>query len=280
MSEKSLPKRAEEAVDDVFDLFRRRPVLSTLLVLIAVGFVGWFAYDKFLGIPALKGTIEEKNKRIGEQSIEIQKLETQLTPFRTLLAARGFTGSEAQGLRQLAEQFSDLELQLERALKKINSFAGEIEVDFTGDWDKTPVNGGVMVIGETPVARIKIELSDGTIKDLEMHLTDPLPRVTEQAPGKALLKFRMNARTGAWILDSRLDQLTFCREFEFATYGIKRSLSKDGEILVPGFRIRLFANGRSIFSIGEQGNMKLAIGEPDATPTLQWKGKTKFEVSR
>jgi hypothetical protein len=99
--EKSLIGKVEQNLVDLARVWRKKPWLFWILVFAFVVIAGLYIFDKLWGIPAL-------NKKIEEQRGQIQLLETQLTPFRTIALER-FTGTEAQALAKLAFQLNDLE---------------------------------------------------------------------------------------------------------------------------------------------------------------------------
>jgi hypothetical protein len=59
-------------------------------------------------VNGLSGQLSQRDKTIQEKTAEIQRLETLLTPFRTIALER-FTGSESEKLKQLANQITELE---------------------------------------------------------------------------------------------------------------------------------------------------------------------------
>jgi len=83
-----------------------------------VFFLIGIAIPLFLKIPALKSKIDRLEKENSDKTNEIQRLETQLTPFKTI-ALEKYTGSEQEALEKLAEDVKTLEekaLFIEKAL--------------------------------------------------------------------------------------------------------------------------------------------------------------------
>lgn len=80
-------------------------IVSGLFLLIGI------AIPYFLKIPKLKDEIKALSKENAEKTAVIQRLETQLTPFKTI-ALEKYTGSEQEALQKLAKRFQELEQQV------------------------------------------------------------------------------------------------------------------------------------------------------------------------
>jgi hypothetical protein len=73
----------------------------------------------------LEGTISERDLKIRSQSSEIQRLETLLTPFRTI-ALEKFTGPEKESLNELAEYITNLQKKYNEQTEKLDSIQKEV----------------------------------------------------------------------------------------------------------------------------------------------------------
>ncbi|MCX5695696.1 MAG: hypothetical protein NTW18_03395 [Candidatus Omnitrophica bacterium] len=75
------------------------------------------------------GVIKKLEKENSDKIAEIQRLETQLTPFKTI-ALEKYTGSEQERLQKLAERIQELENPLK---KSIASAEAQVEVTIKSD---------------------------------------------------------------------------------------------------------------------------------------------------
>lgn len=96
--------KAEREWDEVRALARRRPMLFTCFLLLFLLGAAVLAYDRLWGIPKIREELASKNA-------EIQRLEIQLAPFRTV-ALRWYSGPEAEAMAILASKISHLEKEL------------------------------------------------------------------------------------------------------------------------------------------------------------------------
>lgn len=73
------------------------------------------------------GLINTLKQGIQQQMAEVQRLETQLTPFRTI-ALEKFTGSEQEALRNLADELDELKNYVDPFKRPIASAKAHVEV--------------------------------------------------------------------------------------------------------------------------------------------------------
>lgn len=98
-------------------------IVSGVFLLIGIGIPYCFE------IPNLKNKIYQLENENSSKTAEIQRLETQLTPFKTI-ALEKYTGSERERLQKLAERI----LELENPLKKsIASAVAHVDVTIKSD---------------------------------------------------------------------------------------------------------------------------------------------------
>jgi hypothetical protein len=90
----SIVKKAESAIDDLIDLWRRRKATCIIVIMIMVIPSGLTVYLQFHKVPGLESTIEDKNQRILDLDKNLEdainardKAEIRLAPF--LAAAEG-----------------------------------------------------------------------------------------------------------------------------------------------------------------------------------------------
>lgn len=105
MNEKiTITKRIENEIKDFLSAKLSTKCMVTLFILISI----WLGYNEFFRVPSLKRQIDNSNTEISKKDSEIQRLETQLTPFRTI-ALEKYTGSEQEALNKLTKQLESLE---------------------------------------------------------------------------------------------------------------------------------------------------------------------------
>jgi hypothetical protein len=94
-------------------------IISGFVVLITAGVTIWHQ----------RSELTRENKRLlvlsEDQKADVQRLETLLTPFRTI-ALEKFTGTEAEALQQLAERIKTVDAALAAANEKIESTRQEL----------------------------------------------------------------------------------------------------------------------------------------------------------
>jgi hypothetical protein len=101
-------------------------IVSGLFLLIGI------AIPYIFKVPALENKIDQLEEENSDKTAEIQRLETQLTPFRTI-ALEKYTGSEQEALKRLAEELEDLKKYVNPLKKPIASAAAEVEVTIKSD---------------------------------------------------------------------------------------------------------------------------------------------------
>jgi len=101
-------------------------IVSGILLVIGIGIPYIFR------VPTLKNKIDQLEKENSNKTAEIQRLETQLTPFRTI-ALEKYTGSEQEALKKLAEEFENLKTYVNPLKKPIAYATAEVEVTITSD---------------------------------------------------------------------------------------------------------------------------------------------------
>jgi len=258
--------------------FSRRP--AWVRVLIAIGiilvilfWVGLTAYDRGWNIPELETAIRDKD-------VEIQRLETQLVPFKTVALER-YPGNETEALKRLAKELSDLELRLEASLQKIHSFEAHMCAVVTVEPAKesTPLDGALLVLGNNPAATVQVELRDGSIQEERFYLTEGMPSISGLAPGRVSLEYHAKALPGSWVFDRRLDQLSSCRQIQLALYGFKREPTKTERIIIETYSVTLYANGKPVLLVQEKPHMQFVLQDAGC-PSLKWEGRIPFSLLR
>ncbi len=151
-------------------------------------------------VPKLRGDIETLRNALKAKDAEVQRLETLLTPFRTIALER-YTGSEAEALSKLARRIQELELSL-IAVRDYSEVAG---LNPTGSHFSP---GGVL------------------------KYTSPLTQLLE---GTIIVSNgRLKFKTGKEVEENLLQVIEKFPRFPFAYYGMAYSLSQRGD---PSWRL-------------------------------------------
>lgn len=134
-------------------------------------------------------------------------------------------------------------IQLEKASQRVRSFEIDFDIQFTSDWSGTPPRSPrVMVLGQSPVAKIDIALKAGDVRTLELHM-DKEPSFGPSENGWVHTTFRVKAEPGSWIVGSDARELAEVRKLVFLAYGVRLQDSRDGNFTI-GAKSRVFVNGR------------------------------------
>lgn len=125
---KTITRSIQEEIKD----FKYAPLKIKILVVIFILCALLILYNEVLRIPALKENIAQLEKEKGEKTAEIQRLETQLTPFKTI-ALEKYTGPEQEALRKLADELEKLKNYVDPLKKPISYAVADIEVIVKSD---------------------------------------------------------------------------------------------------------------------------------------------------
>lgn len=101
-------------------------VVSGIFLLIGI------AIPYVFKVPALENKIAQLEKENFDKTAEIQRLETQLTPFKTI-ALEKYTGPEQEALRKLADELEKLKNYVDPLKKPISYAVADIEVIVKSD---------------------------------------------------------------------------------------------------------------------------------------------------
>ncbi len=119
--EKTFVRRITDELND----FRNAPFKIKVIVISISCIVIFISYNEVFRIPSLK----ENNSG---KTAEIQRLETQLTPFKTI-ALEKYTGTEQEALRKFAQELEDLKNYVNPLKKPIAFAIAEVEVTIKSD---------------------------------------------------------------------------------------------------------------------------------------------------
>jgi hypothetical protein len=164
---------------------------------------------------------------------------------------------EVSDLRQKLKQAEDLattakgqvekerlaRIQLEKVSRRVRSFQIDFDIQFTSNWSGTPPKSPrVMVLGQSPVAKIHIALKTGDVRMLDLHM-DREPSFGPSENGWVHTAFRVKAEPSSWIMGSDARELAEVRKLIFRPYGVNPQDSRDGNFTI-GVKSRVFVNGR------------------------------------
>ncbi len=108
-NEETYFKKIEREWDSFWSFAKRRPFLCTVSVIIIGTIIFLNIYDR----SKLKTKIANLKETITTKNVEIQKLNTELTPFRTV-ALQWYPGSETEALKKLAQRMTGIEEKVQR----------------------------------------------------------------------------------------------------------------------------------------------------------------------
>lgn len=188
-----------------------------------------------------KGRLEQENRRLVN---DVQRLETQLAPFRAIAIER-FGQNEEEALAKLAAQVEELQTEMLRAAGVIRRFDVEIVASLTGNWqsDEPPdLTKLFRKAGRGSDVRIELETNNGVMRWLELQNSRG-PRIARGEGGSWVLDYTVEAPTGSWILGTHRDDLKNCGGLELTLYGIDCEVSKDSVVSVVNVTLSLLVNG-------------------------------------
>jgi hypothetical protein len=137
---------------------------------------------------------------------------------------------------------------LAQASRSVRSFEIDFDVQFTSDWTGSPpASPRVMVMGQSPVARIELALKSDEVRTLDLYM-DREPSFAPSDDGWVHTIFRVKAVPGSWIVASDVDELDEIRKLTFSAYGVRLQDSRDG-LFTIGAKSRVFVNGRQVAQI-------------------------------
>jgi len=138
-------KPIESRVREYVDFGKKHKFAATLIAMWLVVPPVWSVVATVHGwhVHSLESTISEQRQQIGSKNTEIQRLETLLTPFRTI-ALEKFTGSDQEALRKLADYV------VEQG-KKLDKMGSEL--------DKAKAQSGPPKL--TPYSKVVTRTADG-----------------------------------------------------------------------------------------------------------------------
>lgn len=182
-------------------------------------------------------------KEVANHKEQIQRLETQLTPFRALAVER-FGGTEQEALAKLAAQLQDLQTQLKREAGTIRRFEVVAVATLAGDWKSTPPDFSRLVRRASRGSDVRVELKTTDAEMRWVDLTDSgPPKMAAGEQGNWILDYTAQAPAGSWILGVNRDDLKTCGILEMALYGIDHNVTHDGVITVTGVTLSFYVNG-------------------------------------
>jgi hypothetical protein len=188
-----------------------------------------------------KARLEKEMANLNEQ---IQRLETQLAPFRAVAVER-FGGNEQQALAKLAAQLEELQTQLMREAGTIRRFDIAAVATLTGDWKSTtpPDFSKFFRTGDRGSdIRIELKTNDATMRWVEFTESSP-PRIVAGQGNSWVLDYTSRAPAGSWVLGVNRDDLQSCGTVEMRLYGIDYNATQDAVVTVNSLTLTFYVNG-------------------------------------
>jgi hypothetical protein len=162
---------------------------------------------------------------------------------------------------------------LEESSHRVRSFEVDFDIQFTADWEGVPPAAPrVIVMGQSPVAKVEIAQTAGSVRSLELHM-DKEPSFGPYEDGWVHTTFRVRAEPGSWIVGSDARKIVEIRRLEFLAYGVRLQDSRDGTFTI-GATARVFLNGLRValleFSPKNAELHRLPLG--DKNPQMVFNG--------
>lgn len=115
----SIIKKTERFYDDLVDLWRRRPLICVVAILI----LGAYAFLQFWKVPTLQRELASERQAhrddVHRMTARIQELEAELTPFRSY-AIHKFASANSTAMHKLAEHLASVDTELKNARAEIS----------------------------------------------------------------------------------------------------------------------------------------------------------------
>jgi hypothetical protein len=177
--------------------------------------------------------------------------------------------------RSTSRQLASLEV----ATHRIQSFAVDIDVQFTADWkEKAPQSPRVMVMGPSHVAEIDLALDSGDVRSVKLFM-DKEPSFGPTEDGQVHTTFRLRAEPGSWPIASDSRSLREVKRLAFIAYGVRLADSKEGVFTIGG-NARLLINGTEAAVMNQPAKLidlkRLSLGEK--SPEMSFNGTYPIRV--
>lgn len=206
-------------------------------------------------------------KEVEDLKGEVQRLETQLVPFRTLAIER-FGGSPEEALAKLATQVQGLEAQIKRASSTIYRFDVAAVVTLLGDWKSdSPPDFSNLLRRSNRSSDIRVELKISGMDMRWIEFKDSSgPKMNRGKSNSWVLDYTAQAPAGSWILGVSHNDLQKCGAVDMVLYGIDHNVTRDSVITVTDVVLTFHVNGIPAYYCKYQPNLTAKISEELGSP--------------
>lgn len=259
--------RAEREIDALALLKSRKPILFWSVIIIGVLLFGLNLFNQFFGMPKLREENERLRQRNQERLSEINRLETQLAPFK-IFALENYPGDESKALERLSQEIAGLQQKIESVESIINAFAVQLIVKSSAKWveGNPPVTPGIMVLGSNPDLVIEVIIDTGESRELELQI-DGLARI-EKEDNIAILGFKAEAPPKSWILGFDSRKIKNLGRIQSTIYGINRSTVADDKIRIEQILAEVYINGQMKSKLDQNIGRSIKLPEKERNPTF------------
>ena len=218
-------------------------------------------------------------KEVADLKGEVQRLETQLSPFRALAVLR-FGGSEEEALSKLAAQVRDLQTQLDREAGTIRRFDVAVVATLSGDWKSTtPPNFSHLWRTSSGGSDIRVEFKTNGAGMRWVEFTDSSAlRMATGESSSWILNYTAQTPAGSWVLGVNRDDLQACGSLVMVLYGIDRNVTWDSIVTVTSVVLSFFVNGTPAYRCEYRPNFRAELTEQHGAPVrVQLKGPVTIQ---
>ncbi len=125
-------KSPEQNLIEYRNFFKKHKIISSIAILLIIALAVWNIYLQYADkrIKELEGTIIALNNELAKKTAEIQRLETQLVPFKTL-ALEKYPGSESQALANFSSELQGIKSQVD-TIREYKDYVEIARLDIAG----------------------------------------------------------------------------------------------------------------------------------------------------
>lgn len=254
----TLAQKASNEYRALKRLRKSNPGLFTILILSVLFFGALWLYDKLWGIPVLEQEVLKSKQ-------EIQLLETQLIPFKTI-ALEKYPGKLGEALSKLAEDIQKFETELRRSERRIKSLVVDIELDLEASWKngKLPDLSNAIRIGADDPKLVDVDFTfeDSSQALVEFYGCTKLKYI-EKEKGITTVSYSALAHSGSPIFGKLSESIQKAKKLKF-NGRVTRDMLADTNFKVHGFRAIFSVNGVPSFNVTVNQTIDANLNSPDS----------------
>jgi hypothetical protein len=198
------------------------------------------------------------NALVGEISAErgeLRELKTDIQPVLDLARKNTPNASDKDALLALVREVNDLR----RLQKAVTSLETEVVVSVSGNWAASGApHANVMVMGDAAEEYLDIKLTDGTTKQVPLHVQGGVT-ISRLDANTSAVRYRTQVRPGIWPINEDSRVLQACEGVGVVAWGINKADVTDGMIRVQRIEVRVFINGQKRLEIAAAGGAPFSL---------------------